>query len=145
MLHTGEGIEMTYEKPLPRINADNKLFWEGCRDHELRFQKCSSCGHVRFPPSLVCPQCHQQDFQLIVSAGTGKVYTYAVYHVAYNPGFQGDVPYVVAVVELDEGPRLLTNIVGCKPDEVFCEMTVSVTWEDVTPEVSLPMFTLRTG
>jgi len=134
---------MTYEKPLPRINADNQLFWEGCKDHELRFQKCASCGHVRYPPSIVCPGCHCRDYQLIVSAGTGKVYTYAVYHTAYHPGFQGDVPYVVAVVELDEGPRLLTNIVGCTSEKVFCEMPVLVAWQDVTLEISLPMFTPR--
>ena len=71
------------------------------------------------------------------------MYTYAVYHTAYHPGFQGDVPYVVAVVELDEGPRLLTNIVGCKSEKVFCEMPVLVAWQDVTLEISLPMFTPR--
>ena len=132
---------MAYEKPLPRINGDNQPFWEGCRNHELRFQKCESCGHVRFPPALVCPQCLCRDFQWIISTGTGKVYTYAVFHVAYHPSFQGDVPYVTAVVELDEGPRLLTNIVGCAPEEVFSEMRVCVVWEDATPDISLPMFT----
>jgi len=68
------------------------------------------------------------------------VYTYSVYHVAYHPGFADDLPYVVAVVELDEGPRLLTNIVGCPPEEVSCEMRVSVEFKEVTPEISLPVF-----
>jgi len=68
------------------------------------------------------------------------VYTYAIYHVAYHESFRENVPYVVAVVELREGPRLLTNIVECSPGEVFCEMPVSVLWEDVTPDISLPMF-----
>ena len=131
---------MEYTKPLPRINSDNREFWEGCRNHELRFQKCASCGHIRFPASYVCPKCLRKDFQWIVSAGIGKVYTYAVYHVAYHQGFLEDLPYVVAVVELQEGPRLLTNIVGCSPDEVSCEMPVSVVWEDVTPDISLPLF-----
>ncbi|MGC9324173.1 MAG: Zn-ribbon domain-containing OB-fold protein [Desulfomonilia bacterium] len=132
---------MAYEKPLPRINSDNQAFWEACRNHELRFQRCTLCGHVRFPSSLVCPHCHGRASEWIVSAGTGKVYTYAVYHVAYHPGFLEDVPYVVAVVELDEGPRVLSNIVGCAPGEVVCGMPVAVAWEDVTPEVSLPKFT----
>ncbi|HON38121.1 MAG: Zn-ribbon domain-containing OB-fold protein [Desulfomonilia bacterium] len=131
---------MEYTKPLPRINSDNREFWEGCRNHELRFQKCASCGHIRFPASYVCPKCLRKDFQWIVSAGIGKVYTYAVYHVAYHQGFLEDLPYVVAVVELQEGPRLLTNIVGCPPEEVSCEMPVTVVWKDATPDISLPMF-----
>gem|GEM_PF-5456312 len=103
---------MAYEKPLPKVNADTERFWEGCRTHELRFQQCSTCGHVRFPPSVLCPQCHARELTWIAAGGTGKIYTYAIYHVAYYPGFLGEIPYVVAVVELDEGPRMLTNIVG---------------------------------
>jgi len=132
---------MEYAKPLPRINGDNQPFWEGCRCHELRFQKCVACGHVRYPPSLVCPQCLGRDVEWIVSAGTGKVHTYAVYHIAFDATFREDVPYVVAVVELDEGPRLLTNIVGCPPEAVRCDMAVAVTWRDVTAQISLPLFT----
>lgn len=131
---------MAYNKPLPRVNGDNQEFWEGCRNHELKFQQCASCGHIRFPASLVCPKCLCSDFQSIVSTGTGKVYTYAVYHVAFHQGFLEDLPYVVAVVELQEGPRLLTNIVGCPPEEVSCEMPVTVVWKDATPDISLPMF-----
>ncbi|MDT8271655.1 MAG: Zn-ribbon domain-containing OB-fold protein [Desulfomonilia bacterium] len=134
---------MAYEKPLPKVNADTERFWEGSRTHELRFQRCGSCGHVRFPPSVLCPQCHARDMTWITAAGTGKIYTYAIYHVAYYPGFLGEIPYVVAVVELDEGPRMLTNIVGCPPSDVYCEMPVQVSWEDVTPEISLPKFTPR--
>jgi len=89
---------------------------------------------------MICPLCYSRDTQWIVASGKGKVYTFVVYHVAYHPGFKDDVPYVVAVVELEEGPHLLTNIVGCKPDEVRCDMPVEVTWEDITEEFSLPQF-----
>ena len=129
-----------YSKPLPKVNADNYEFWTGCKKHELRFQKCKACGHVRWPASMICPMCYSQETQWIVAGGKAKVYTFVVYHVAYHPGFEKDVPYVVADVELEEGPRLLTNIVGCQPDEVTCEMPVEVTWEDITPEFSLPKF-----
>jgi len=131
---------MEYAKPLPRINGDNQPFWEGCRNHELRFEQCTACGHVRHPPSLVCPRCLGRQGQWIRSAGAGKVYSFAVYHVAFHEGFKQEVPYVVALVDLAEGPRLLTNIVGCAPEDVFCDMPVWVTWEDVTPEISLPKF-----
>jgi uncharacterized OB-fold protein len=81
----------------------------------------------------------------MVSKGIGKVYTFAVYHSAYPPGFAADVPYTVAVVALDEGPHLLTNIVDCRPDEVRCEMPVGVHWEDIDERITLPKFKPLSG
>ena len=129
-----------YNKPLPNVNGDSKEFWASCKAHELRFQKCNTCGHVRWPSSILCPLCYSKDTKWIVAEGKGRVYSFAVYHVAYHPGFENDLPYVVADVELVEGPRLLTNIVACRPDEVKCDMPVEVTWEDITAEFSLPKF-----
>jgi uncharacterized OB-fold protein len=129
-----------YNKPIPNINGDTKEFWVGCKKHELRFQKCKACGHVRWPASIICPVCYSEETEWIIAGGKGRVYTFVVYHVAYHPGFENDLPYVVADVEMEEGPRLLTNIVGCRPDEVRCEMPVEVTWDDITEEFSLPKF-----
>ena len=70
----------------------------------------------------------------------GKVYSFVVYRVAYHPGFKGDLPYVVGIVELEEGPHLLTNIIGCNPEEVVCDMQVEVIWDDITGDFSLPKF-----
>ena len=131
---------MSYDKPLPSINSDNKPFWEGCRLHELRFQQCADCGHVRWPPAIICPECHSTETAWLFSRGIGKVYTFVIYHAPFHPAFVADLPYVVAVVELDEGPHLLTNIVGCRPEDVTCDMPVQVTWDDVTDEVTLPKF-----
>jgi uncharacterized OB-fold protein len=75
-----------------------------------------------------------------MAKGCGKIFSYVVYHRAYHPGFEGDVPYVVALVELEEGPRMLTNIIGCRPEEVQCDMPVEVAWEDIEEEISLPKF-----
>ncbi len=130
-----------YSKPLPRPNADTKEFWKGCREHELRFQKCKNCDHVRWPPSVICPQCHSFEAKWIVSGGTGAIYSYVVYHIAFHPAFKKDLPYATAVVKLAEGPKILTNIVGCRPSELFCEMPVNLVWEDVSETVSLPKFT----
>jgi uncharacterized OB-fold protein len=129
-----------YHKPLPNINDYSKEFWAGCKEHELRFQKFNVFGHVRWPASIICPVCYSNETKWIVSGGKGKVHTFVVYHMAYHPGFERELPYVVADVELKEGPRLLTNIVACGPDEVKCEMLVEVTWEDITEEFSLPKF-----
>ena len=131
---------MPYEKPLPQPNADDKPFWDGCKEHQLRFQKCQSCGLVRWPPSIICPMCYSYDTEWIIATGKGKIYTFAIYHQSYHPAFDSELPYVTAVVELEEGPHILTNIVGCSPDEVRCDMAVEVIWEDITEEFSLPKF-----
>lgn len=131
---------MPYNKPLPKLNTDNRPFWEGCRNHELRFQRCNDCGHTRWPPSDLCPQCHSTEFNWLISKGIGRVYTFAVYHTAFHRGFEADLPYTVAVVALDEGPHLLTNIIDCRPDKVRCDMPVGVIWEDVDERITLPKF-----
>jgi uncharacterized OB-fold protein len=131
---------MCYDKPLPKVNADNKPFWDGCKAHQLRFQKCRDCGLVRWPASLICPQCHSQNTDWITSAGKGKLYSYVIYRVAYHPGFEDDLPYVVGIVELEEGLHLLTNIIGCNLEEMVCDMRVEVTWDDITENFSLPKF-----
>lgn len=128
------------DKPLPKLNPDNRPFWEGCRTHELRFQQCVNCGHVRWPPSDLCPRCHSTETAWLASKGAGKVYTYAVYHTAFHPGFKGDLPYTVAVVALDEGPHVLSNIVDCSPEAVSCDMPVGVVWEEVDERITLPKF-----
>ena len=129
-----------YKRPLPNVNDDTREFWTGCKMHQLKFQKCTGCGHIRWPASMICPICYSRDTQWIVASGKGTVYTFVVYHVAYHSGFEDDLPYVVADIELEEGPHLLTNIVGCRPDEVKCEMPVEVTWERITEEWTLPKF-----
>lgn len=131
---------MSYQKPLPQPNADDKFFWDGCREHKLLFQKCQNCGLVRWPPSIICPNCYSHDTEIMEASGKGRVYTYAVYHQAYHSGFESEVPYVTAVIELEEGPHFLSNIIGCSPDEVECDMPVEVVWEDITREFSLPKF-----
>lgn len=131
---------MEYMKPLPKINPDNEAFWNGCRNRELKFQKCVNCGHIRWPASLICPSCHSRETEWITAGGHGNLYTYAVYHIVYHPGFAGDLPYVVGIVELDEGPHLLTNIVECPHEKLRCGMEVIPFWDEVTPGMVLPKF-----
>lgn len=131
---------MVYNKPLPRVNPDSKPFWEGCKEHELRFQKCRQCGFVRWPASIVCPKCYSSDTEWIVASGRGKVYSFIVYHETPLKQFESELPYVVAIVELKEKVLLVSRIVNCRPEQVKIEMPVAVTWEDVTEKFSLPMF-----
>ncbi len=131
---------MAYKKPLPQPNADTQPFWDACRQHELRFQKCLGCKHVRWPASIICPACYSKKTEWIKASGKGIVYSYTVYHQVFHPAFEEDIPYVTAIIELEEGPHFLSNIVGCDPEEVCCDMPVEVTWEDVDENYSLPKF-----
>ncbi len=131
---------MAHCKPLPKPNADTRPFWQGCQEHQLRFQKCCHCDYIRWPPSIICPNCHSSNTEWIVASGNGIIYSYVVYHVAFHPAFKSDLPYVTAVVKLAEGPFILTDIVGCNPSKLECDMPVKVVWDDSCEEFSLPKF-----
>jgi hypothetical protein len=129
-----------YAKPLPRIDEESKGFWEACQRHELYVQKCRDCGAFRYYPRAVCPSCLSSNTEWVLSSGKGTVYTFTVTYQNQAPGFRDELPYVLAYVELEEGVRMLTNIVGCPPEHVRIGMPVQVTFEDVTSEVSIPKF-----
>ena len=131
---------MTYNKPLPVINEDNAPFWEYCHQHELRMQKCTRCGHIRFPPGVVCPKCHSLEAEWTRLSGRGKVYSFVIYRLAYHPSYLKDLPYSVGIIELVEGPRMESNITGCKMEDIRIDMPVEVFFDDVTVDISLPKF-----
>jgi uncharacterized OB-fold protein len=127
-------------RPLPRINKLNAPFWEGMREHELRLQRCKSCGHRWFPPASRCPRCLSSDYEWVAASGRGKVWSWIVMWQRYFPAFADRIPYNVAYVELDEGPQLMTNIVDCDEDELRCDLPVEVVFERVNDEITLPVF-----
>ena len=131
---------MTYEKPLPIINEDNAPYWEYAKKHELRMQKCTRCGYIRFPVSIVCPKCHSMEAEWTRLSGRGKGYSYIIYHQAYHPSYKDDIPYAVAIIQLDEGPRMESNITGCQMEDIKIDMPVEVYFDDVTEDISLPKF-----
>lgn len=132
-----------YAKPLPVSSPESQPFWEGCRRHELLLQRCARCRAFWFPPSILCPECLSTVWEWTKTNGLGKVYSFVVFHRVYHTGFADEVPYVVAVVELEEGPRLTSNIIGCDPRIVHCEMPVEVVFEDISEAVTLPKFRPR--
>jgi uncharacterized OB-fold protein len=129
-----------YKKPLPRPTAVSLPFWEAAKRHELRVQRCGSCGANIFYPRELCPECLSSDLQWTAVSGKGTVYSYTIAETPTHPTFAEDVPYVIAIVELAEGPRITTNITGCPPDTVRVGMTVEVVFDDVTPEITLVKF-----
>ncbi len=132
-----------YAKPVPRPDQDTQPFWDACKEHELQAQQCSSCGKFRWPPRSLCPHCRSWDFQWVPLAGTGTVYSYVVVHHVTVPAFADDAPYVIAQITVegtDGEMRLTSNIVGCPWEDVRVGMPVTVVFEDVTREITLPKF-----
>lgn len=129
-----------YKKPLPRPTPASLPFWEAAKRHELHIQRCGSCGAHLFYPRELCSECLATDLHWVHVSGKGTVYSFTIAQQPTHPAFAEDVPYVIAIVELDEGPRLTTNIVGCKPEDVRVGMKVVASFEDVTPDRTLVKF-----
>ncbi len=129
-----------YRKPLPRIDEESRGWWEALARHELYVQRCRDCGTLRLPPRALCTNCLSGGIEWLRASGQAVVYSYTVTHQNQAPGFREELPYVLAIVQLAEGPRLMTNVVGCAPDQVRIGMPVEVVFDDVTPDVTLPKF-----
>ena len=128
------------QRPLPKPDQDSAVYWEAARRHELLLQQCSSCQRFRFYPRSICPHCFSDAFEWRRSSGRGTVYSYTVIHRPPFPAFRDKVPYVLALIELNEDVRMMSNIVDCEPSTVEIGMPVEVTFEDITEEITLPQF-----
>jgi uncharacterized protein len=129
-----------YSKPLPHIDEENRPFWEALQRHELYVQKCRDCGDVRYHPRALCTNCLSSRTEWLRSKGAAVIYTFTVTNQNQASGFRDSLPYVMAWVDLDEGVKMLTNIVDCPPQEVKIGMPVEAVFADVTPEVTLVKF-----
>lgn len=127
------------EKPEPSASPETASFWEACRRGQFTVQRCRSCGRVQGYYRRFCAHCWSDDVEDVPSTGRGKIYTYTVVFENHTRGFRAQVPYVLAVVELDEGVRVLGNVVNCKPDTVRVGMVVEVTFER-RGDFSVPVF-----
>jgi uncharacterized OB-fold protein len=129
-------------KPKPRPAPESLPYWQAAREHRLALPKCEDCQKFWFPPSRTCPHCLSTNFSFQNVSGKGKIFSFVTFHRVYRPAFTNDVPYVVALIELDEGPRLLSNIMGVTHDQVKCEMRVEVVFDDYDEDISIPKFKL---
>lgn len=128
------------QRPVPNVHGEAKEFWEGCTRHELLLQRCRSCGRFQFYPRTICHTCWSEELEWAPGSGEGEVYTFTIVHRAPTPAFQQRVPYVVALIDLKEGVRMLSHVVGVPPEAVEIGMRVRVSFEDISEEVSLPVF-----
>ncbi|OUN00009.1 MAG: hypothetical protein BAA02_10665 [Paenibacillaceae bacterium ZCTH02-B3] len=136
---------MEYTKPLPKPDVWSRPFWEHAKNGVLATQACVKCGHRFFPPGPVCPSCYSFELEWKPVSGKGKVVSWVVFHQLYYKGFADEIPYNVALVQLDEGPMMYTNIVGIPNEQISMNMPVEVVFEKATDEFTIPKFKPQAG
>ncbi len=135
-------MQQSLDRPLPEpITPEARPYWEGLRNDKLMLPTCAKCGPF-FSPRVLCPPCHSRDISWIEASGKATLYSFEIAHQALNPGFKVPPPYILALVELDEGPRLLTNLVDVEPDPAAlkCDMRLEVVFERLTDAITIPQF-----
>ena len=130
----------SYPKPLPILDTDTRDFWESCRRHAMALQQCLSCKAFRYPPRSLCPHCHSPEAEWNPIRGKGEVYVSLVMWRSYGPAWEHDVPYNISLIDLDEGVRIWSNVIGCPAEEVKIGDPVAISYEDVTDDITLPKF-----
>jgi uncharacterized OB-fold protein len=128
------------KRRMPLLRGYTKDFYQWCHDGELRFQRCRDCATWRHPPRPMCGSCHSLRWDWAPTAGKGKVHCWTVVYQALDAAFADDVPYVAAIVELDEGPRLATWVTGLPPDQLYVGMPVEVWFDPLDAQAALPKF-----
>ena len=129
-----------WTKPMPTMSGETRPYWEACRRGQLLVQQCDSCLQFQFYPRAICAACFSSDVRWVQSSGRGTVWSFTVTRQNRTPGFAEDVPYVLALVELDGGVKMFTNIVGCPPQDVHIGMAVEVTFIRASDQISVPYF-----
>jgi uncharacterized OB-fold protein len=131
---------MSAARDLPRPTPETAPFWDGCRAGKLLIQRCRACGHRQFYPRLLCTACSAPEPEWIEACGRAVIESFTIVRQAIAPDRAGDVPDVIALVRLDEGPAMMTNIVDCDPGEVAIGLPVRVAFERLSDDIHLPVF-----
>ncbi len=127
-------------KPQPVMSEETAQFWEGTASGELRVQRCRACGNLQLPASAACVACWSSELEWVRASGAGTIFSFTVVHHAFHPAFAGEVPYVVADVELEEGPILTSSIVDVDPAQVKIGMEVEARFRRLDEEYVLCVF-----
>jgi uncharacterized OB-fold protein len=124
---------------LPKPSPETQHYWDGAKEGELRLQSCGSCQKVYFPPRPFCPECSSRDVSVVRASGRGTLHSYVINHIG-APGRKP--PFAIAIVELEEGPRMMANILECDqtPEALELDMALEVTFEKLTDDITLPQF-----
>lgn len=129
---------MRYDLPTPE--GDTRPFWDAAADGQLLLRRCDDCDTTHFYPRPFCPRCWSSNVAWMTATGRATLYTWSVVHSNDLPPFGDRVPYVAAVVDLEEGPRMMTNVVDCDPADLRIGMELVVTFEQRTDDLTVPLF-----
>ncbi|HUI28311.1 MAG TPA: Zn-ribbon domain-containing OB-fold protein [Candidatus Kryptonia bacterium] len=131
----------SYAGPIPKPTPETKPFWEAAKQRKLRIQRCRDCAQHYFYPRPLCPHCLSRNVEWIEASGRGTLHSFVINHRAPR-GFPATGPFIIGIVQLDEGPKMMSNIVGiaADPKQLRCDMPVEVVFEDITDEITLPKF-----
>lgn len=127
-------------KNFPRPTAETAAFWEGCTNHQLKVQCCDDCGHYQFYPRIFCTQCSSKQVSWVAVTGRGRVRSFTICRHAVSKAYAAEAPYVVALIQLEEGPTMMSNVVQCDVQDVKVGMPVEVMFEEWSEEISIPKF-----
>jgi len=127
-------------KHLPPVNAESAPFWDACRAGELHLQRCAACSRWQFYPRLLCTACGGRELAWQQASGKARLATFTIVRRAVSAAYEDDVPYVVALVKLEEGPTMMSNVVDCDPEALEIGMPLEVTFEAYTDEITVPQF-----
>jgi len=131
------------QRPLPTpMTPEAMPYWDGLKENKLMLPKCGDCNQAFFYPRIACPNCHSRNIGWIQASGKGKLYSFEIAHRALNPKFKIEPPYILAMIELEEGPRMMSNLINIAADPAVlkCDMPVEVVFEKQTDDVTLPLF-----
>jgi uncharacterized OB-fold protein len=134
---------MEADRPLPQpITPEARPYWDGLKEGKLMLPRCAACGHAFFYPRVVCPECQSRNITWIQATGKGRLHSFGIAHQSFNKAYKVAPPYVLAMVELEEGPRLLSNLIDVKADPavVKCDMAVEVVFHKLSDDVTVPLF-----
>jgi uncharacterized OB-fold protein len=130
-------------RPLPTpLTPEAKPYWDGLKEHKLMLPKCQDCGQAFFYPRILCPHCHSRNISWIQASGKGTLHSFEIVYQQLNRRFQVPTPYVLALIELAEGPRMMSNLINIEPDpkHIKCDMPVEVVYEQLTDAITVPLF-----
>jgi uncharacterized OB-fold protein len=133
-------VSDTYALPVPVADDESAPFYAGAREGKLLLQRCTSCGRWRLAGRERCVDCWSEDFEWSQASGRGTLYTFGIMHQQYHPAFADVIPYNYAIVELEEGPRLVTNIIDCQSEDLLVDLPVTAVFDPVSDETTLVRF-----
>ena len=134
---------MELNRPLPSpITPEAQPYWDGLKENKLMLPKCDDCGKPFFYPRVLCPNCHSRHISWMQASGRGKLYSFQIAHRSLNRAFKVELPCVMAMIELEEGPRVLSNLINIEPDPsvIKCDMPVEVVFEKQNDDITLALF-----